>query len=84
MALDFSSQCPGGLLGIFLVTRFFDNPKAETQRPLDWSGFVLTGTALFCILYGIETIGRGRSEFAQMMVLLVLGVVLGGSRCGTS
>jgi MFS family permease len=72
----FLVNVPLGLLGIVLVTRFFDNPKAETRRPLDWSGFVLTGTALFCIMYGIEAIGRGRSEFE--MVLLVLGVVLGG------
>ena len=74
----FLVNVPLGLFGIVLVTRFFDNPKAEIRRPLDWSGFVLTGAALFCIMYGIEAIGRGRSEFAQMMVLLVLGVVLGG------
>jgi hypothetical protein len=60
-----------------LVTLFFDNPKAETHRPLDWIGFVLTAAALFCMMYGIEAIGRGGSEFTQMIVLLVLGVVLG-------
>jgi EmrB/QacA subfamily drug resistance transporter len=72
----FLINLPLGILGIVLVTLFFDNPKAETRRPLDWIGFVLTGTALFCIMYGIEAIGRG-SEFTQMIVLLVLGVVLG-------
>jgi EmrB/QacA subfamily drug resistance transporter len=72
----FLINLPLGILGIVLVTLFFDNPKAETRRPLDWIGFVLTGAALFCIMYGIEAIGRG-SEFTQMIVLLVLGVVLG-------
>jgi MFS family permease len=73
----FLINLPLGILGIVLVTLFFDNPKADTRRPLDWIGFVLTGAALFCIMYGIEAIGRGGSEFTQMIVLLVLGVVLG-------
>ena len=73
----FLVNVPLGILGIVLVTLFFDNPKEETQRPMDWIGFVLTGAALFCIMYGIEAIGRGRSEPLQMVVLLVLGFVLG-------
>ncbi len=73
----FLVNVPLGILGILLVTLFFDNPKEETQRPMDWIGFVLTGAALFCIMYGIEAIGRGRSEPLQMVVLLVLGFVLG-------
>jgi EmrB/QacA subfamily drug resistance transporter len=72
----FLINLPLGILGIVLVTLFFDNPKAQTRRPLDWIGFVLTGAALFCIMYGVEAIGRG-SEFTQMIVLLVLGVALG-------
>jgi EmrB/QacA subfamily drug resistance transporter len=72
----FLINLPLGILGIVLVTLFFDNPKAQTRRPLDWIGFVLTGAALFCIMYGIEAIGRG-SEFTQMIVLLVLGIALG-------
>src|SRR6516162_4084516 len=53
----FLVNVPLGILGIVLVSIFFDNPKAETRRPLDWCGFVLTGTALFYIMYGIEAIG---------------------------
>ena len=73
----FLINVPLGILGIVLVTLFFDNPKEETRRPLDWVGFVLTGAALFCVMYGIEAIGRGRSEPVQMIVLLVLGVIIG-------
>jgi EmrB/QacA subfamily drug resistance transporter len=73
----FLVNVPLGLLGIVLVTAFFDNPKEEARRPLDWIGFVLTGGAAFCIMYGIEAVGRGRGELAQAIVLLVLGVVLG-------
>jgi EmrB/QacA subfamily drug resistance transporter len=68
---------PLGILGIILVTVFFDNPKENTERPFDWLGFVLTGASLFCFMYGIEGIGRGRADLASVVVLLVVGVVLG-------
>ncbi len=73
----FLVNVPLGILGIVLVTLFFDNPKEETRRPLDWLGFLLTGAALFCIMYGIEGLGRGKDEFTTAIVLLVLGVTLG-------
>jgi EmrB/QacA subfamily drug resistance transporter len=73
----FLVNVPLGLLAIVLVTLFFDNPKEEARRPLDWVGFVLTGAALFCLMYGIEALGRGRGDLSEVIVLSVLGVVLG-------
>jgi EmrB/QacA subfamily drug resistance transporter len=72
----FLVNVPLGLLGLVLVTLFFDNPREEVRRPLDWYGFALTGAALFCIMYGIEAIGRG-NEFLPTIVLLGLGTILG-------
>jgi len=72
----FLVNVPLGILGIVLVTLFFDNPKEETRRPFDWLGFVLTGATLFCIMYGIEAIGRGRGELTPAVVLLAVGAVL--------
>src|ERR1700739_2575371 len=74
----FLVNVPLGLLGILLVSVFFDNPKEETRRPFDWIGFVLTGLAAFCVMYGIEAIGRGRGALHEALVLLPLGFVLGG------
>jgi EmrB/QacA subfamily drug resistance transporter len=73
----FLVNVPLGILGIVLVTIFFDNPKEVTHRPFDWIGFLLTGAAAFCIMYGIEAIGRGRGEVAEAIGLLPLGFVLG-------
>ena len=73
----FLVNVPLGILGIVLVTIFFDNPKEETHRPFDWLGFVLTGAALFCLMYSIEAFGRGRGNVTELVVLLVLGVVIG-------
>ena len=73
----FLINVPLGILGIALVTLFFDNPKEDEPRPLDWIGFLLTGVSLSCILYGIEAIGRGLNNAAVAAGLLVIGVILG-------
>jgi MFS family permease len=67
-----------GILGIALVTRFFENQKEENPRPMDWSGFALTGIALSCIMYGIEAIGRGTGEGALAGGILAVGLMVGG------
>lgn len=71
----FLVNVPLGLLGMLLVTLFFDNPKEDTRRPLDWIGFLLTGAAAFCVMYGIEAIGHG--GIAEAIGLLVTGLALG-------
>jgi EmrB/QacA subfamily drug resistance transporter len=73
----FLVNVPLGILGIVLVTLFFDNPKEETRRPLDWIGFMLVGASLFGIMYGIEGVGRGGGEFLPAITLLAFGATLG-------
>jgi MFS family permease len=73
----FLVNVPLGLLGILLVSVFFDNPKEGNPRPFDWIGFVLTGLAAFCVMYGIEAIGRGRGDLTEALVLLPAGFILG-------
>jgi len=73
----FLVNVPLGLLGILMVTLFFDNPKEDTRRPLDWIGFLLTGASAFCVMYGIEAIGRSHDGLIVAFGLLVLGFVLG-------
>jgi EmrB/QacA subfamily drug resistance transporter len=73
----FFVNVPLGILGIFLVTRYFDNPKEDNPRPMDWVGFVLTGVSLSCIMYGIEAIGRDSGEAALAAAVLVAGVIVG-------
>jgi EmrB/QacA subfamily drug resistance transporter len=73
----FLVNVPLGILGMVLVTLYFDNPKDAEPRPLDWIGFLLTGLSLSCIMYGIEAIGRGASDAALAIGLLGAGVILG-------
>src|SRR5277367_2685410 len=74
----FLINVPLGILGIMLVTIFFDNPKEDgPPRPLDWLGFVLTGASLFCIMNGIEAIGRGHGDVLEVIGLFAFGAVTG-------
>lgn len=73
----FLINVPLGILGIVLVTLFFDNPREGDTRPFDTPGFVLTGAALFCMMYSIEAAGRGRGDLGELAVLIVLGVATG-------
>jgi EmrB/QacA subfamily drug resistance transporter len=73
----FFVNVPLGLLGMLLVTLFFENPKEDTRRPLDWIGFVLTGAAAFCVMYGIEAIGHSHGGLEEAAALLVIGFALG-------
>ena len=73
----FFVNVPLGILGMVLVTRYFDNPKEDNPRPMDWIGFALTGVSLSCIMYGIEAIGRGSGEAALAGAILITGVIVG-------
>ena len=73
----FLVNVPLGLLGILLVTLFFENPKEDNPRPLDWMGFLLTGASAFCVMYGVEAIGRGHGGLLVALGLLVVGFVFG-------
>ncbi len=48
----FFLNLPIGALGIVLVTLLIEDTRAEAPPPLDWLGFVLTGAALSCLMYG--------------------------------
>ena len=73
----FLVNVPLGLLGMVLVTLFFENPKEDDRRPFDWLGFVFTGAALFCLMYGVEALGRGHNETTSALVLFAAGLALG-------
>ena len=68
---------PLGIIGIALVSWLFPNPKEEYRRPLDWIGFLLTGTALSCLMFAVETGGRGGVALTYSVLAAGAGVLLG-------
>lgn len=50
--------------------------KDEGRQPFDWLGFVLSGSALFCLLYVAELLGRPQIAWYQAIAYTFLGLVL--------
>jgi EmrB/QacA subfamily drug resistance transporter len=67
---------PIGTLGIFMVSRFIPDRREIAARPFDGRGFTLAGTALSCLLFGLETGGRG-THLGLATALLTAGVLVG-------
>jgi EmrB/QacA subfamily drug resistance transporter len=73
----FFLNLPIGALGIMLVTLLIDDTHAEAPPPLDWLGFVLTGVALSCLMYGFELVAHPMGGAAAIIALLAAGAGLG-------
>lgn len=74
----FFINIPIGLVGIALVLIFFDREPANAKRRFDALGFVLTGGALACLMYGIEGISRHAG------IVISAGFMLAGALLGAA
>ena len=66
-----------GMAGIALAFWKMPNFFADEARPLDWPGFLLTGSALSCLMYGVDRIGVASGNRAIPALLLLAGLMLG-------
>jgi len=71
----FFINIPVGVLGIVLVNMLVGDLKETGRRPLDRSGFVLTGIGLASLAFGFENVGRGALPSAAVIGLLAAGVI---------
>ncbi|HWE74045.1 MAG TPA: MFS transporter [Stellaceae bacterium] len=71
----FFINVPIALLGILLVTLFVDNLREDNIRPIDWSGFFLTGIGLSCLVFGFEIVGRGGLPVSVVLTMIVVGII---------
>lgn len=74
----FFLNLPIGLVGLALVFRFVPNERSDARIPFDWTGFMLGGTALGCIIVGLEMVGTVSQPSAIGAPLLIGGLALGG------
>lgn len=71
----FYINVPIGLAGIILVTIFIDEMKEPTRTKFDLRGLLLSGTALACLMFGIEVASRGVGSTLVVAALLGVGLV---------
>jgi EmrB/QacA subfamily drug resistance transporter len=55
----FFINIPVGLIGIAAVSLFIQDFREPPKGAFDLRGLVLTGAALICVMFGLETVGRG-------------------------
>ena len=69
---------PVGLLGLALAWALVPQIRADTLRPLDWRGFVLTGAGLSLAIFGLTLAGsRGvPGQGAAAVLMMAAGAVL--------
>jgi EmrB/QacA subfamily drug resistance transporter len=70
----FYINVPIGLAGIVLVTLFIDEMKEPTRTKFDLRGLALSGTALACLMFGIEVASRGVGSTWVVAALLGVGI----------
>jgi len=73
----FYLNVPVGVLGIVLVTMLIEDTKPESNPPLDWRGFVLTGVALTCLMYGFDLIAHPTAGGVVIALVLLVGALTG-------
>jgi EmrB/QacA subfamily drug resistance transporter len=73
----FFLNIPIGLVGMVLVTFLIEDYKEPHSPPLDWVGFLLSGTSLGCIIYSLDLAGRGTGHGLGFLGLLSLGLLIG-------
>jgi MFS family permease len=69
----FYINVPIGILGIVLVTLFIDEMKEPVRTKFDVRGLLLSGTALACLMFGIEVASRGVGSTPIVTALLGTG-----------
>lgn len=75
----FDINIPVGVLGVVLVSVFFDRVREEGEYPFDFWGFALCAVAMGASISGIETIGRTIVTPAVSVTALVVGIAATGA-----
>ena len=75
----FLLNVPIGIVGLALTAVFIGNHREPGRRPFDSIGFVLSGIALTCLMYGMELLGQRDADGRITAAILLGGVVVGAA-----
>lgn len=74
---NFWINIPLGVINFILIWRIVPRDGAARRRPFDTVGFLLTATALACLLYGFESMVQGTLSVAAAGLLVLVALVAG-------
>jgi len=72
---NFLLNAPLGVIAIVLVLIFIPKQEPQGTGPFDLRGFLLSATALTCLLYGLERFSAGLVGWGMSAALLALGAL---------
>ncbi len=73
----FFLNVPFGIAALVAIAAFVPNQRGAARSPLDVPGFLLSGTALTCLLYGTELASHAEAGLAPVVGFILAGLVLG-------
>jgi len=75
----FDINIPIGILGIVLVSLFVEDVREPPRGRFDGVGLLLCGVALSCLMFGLETAGRGvvPQDLTEAMIGVGLVAIVG-------
>lgn len=78
----FYLNLPLGLLALLLAWRVVPDERGVDRRSFDWTGFLLIGGALFCLMLAAEILGRTDADWVLAATSAAAGLLLltGGVR----
>ncbi len=72
----FFINIPVGLIGIVAVTLFIQDFREPPRGAFDLRGLILTGVSLVCVMFGLETVGRGLVSPELTEAIIAAGVAV--------
>lgn len=73
----FFLNLPLGIIGVVLALRWISNEGDTHDRPFDWLGFALAGTACTAFMYGLELLGQQQTNWPVTGAALGYSLVAG-------
>lgn len=72
----FYLNLPLGAIALVMAMKLFPEEHNQDVAPFDWTGFVLTGAALFCLLWTTEVLGNSEVVWHEVTFFAVAGAML--------
>ncbi|MEM0907105.1 MAG: MFS transporter [Pseudomonadota bacterium] len=66
---------PVGIVGIVLVTIFIDEIRGDERRPLDITGFILSGIGLSGLVFGLSVLGQNMLPLPVTLSMIGAGAI---------
>jgi EmrB/QacA subfamily drug resistance transporter len=73
----FFLNVPFGVLAFIAIAKCVPNQRDASERPLDLTGFMLSGAALICLLYGTELASHEDASLTYAAGFVLAGVLAG-------